>query len=252
MVGIVRNKLQLTKTKTIRRILFDSNFLLKLSIGLNVVLLLGVYSSNITSWTTEHRLNEKLMEWDGGHPLKRQSSHCICRSKDDDCVCTPNLAIDVIIASHDEDNIWMIERSDSTTTVLATMGGFVEVGESVEDAVLRELKEEMNIVLPSPTTDNMRLLGVYSDARRDNRRHTISAVYAIQLPKNHIPKAGDDAKNVIPIPIKDIQTQQSYFADHKTIFMDYYYQKMTSTRQQERRQNYGDFADNIQRSLCII
>ena len=204
------------------------------------------------------------MEWNGGHPLKHKWSHCICSSTNDDCVCTPNLAIDVIIASNDEDNVWMVERSDTTTTVLATMGGFVEVGESVENAVLRELKEEMNIVLPSPT--NMKLLGIYSDPRRDNRRHTISVVYVIQLPSsdkhnNHLPKAGDDAKNVIPISIQDIQTQKSYFADHKTIFMDYYYYykssrisssiQSTSTQlQQQQQRNDGDFANNIQRSLC--
>ena len=131
-------------------------------------------------------------------------------------MCTPNLAIDVVIVSGDDpQTVWLVRRRD--TNLLAVMGGFVETGESTEAAALRELKEEMGVrtVSRAPV-----LLGVYSDPQRDNRRHTVSAVYAIYLNPGEKPKAGDDAKEVFPMNLDDIETHE-YFADHQTILLDY-------------------------------
>ena len=83
-------------------------------------------------------------------------------------MCTPSLAIDLVILSG-TDHVWLVRRKD--TNQLATMGGFVMVGETVEQAVIRELREETGIDLSSGRKPPM-LFGVYSDPRRDNRRHT--------------------------------------------------------------------------------
>jgi 8-oxo-dGTP diphosphatase len=157
------------------------------------------------------------VQWNGGHPAAKQSGTCYCSSSssnDQYCMCTPSLAIDLVIASG-PDHIWLVRRKD--TSQYATMGGFVNVGETVEHAVQRELKEEMGIVLRrgSPI-----LFGVYSDPRRDNRRHTVSAVYAIRLDGTEIPSATDDIKEVRRIPMDDIDNYE-FFADHKAILLDY-------------------------------
>lgn len=69
----------------------------------------------------------------------------------------------------------------------ALPGGFVEVGESVETAALRELQEETGI-----GGRIVRLIGVYSDPKRDPRGHTVSAAFLIR-PRSTRVVGGDDA-----------------------------------------------------------
>mmetsp|Transcript_8102 Transcript_8102/g.17544 ORF Transcript_8102/g.17544 Transcript_8102/m.17544 type:complete len:296 (-) Transcript_8102:60-947(-) len=137
---------------------------------------------------------------------------CWC-SADDWCMCTPSLAIDLILRSGD-DHIWLVRRSD--TGLLALMGGFTEVGETSEETVHRELMEEMGISLDKPPV----LFGVYNDPRRDSRRRTTSIVYIADIPEKSAPEAGDDATNVIRLPISDFDKHE-FFVDHKTIIYDY-------------------------------
>jgi len=141
-----------------------------------------------------------------------QTGSCWC-SADDWCMCTPSLAIDVILRSGDN-HIWCVRRED--TGLLALMGGFTEVGETSEETVHRELQEEMGISLESPPI----LFGVYNDPRRDSRRHTTSVVYVADVPATAVPKAGDDATNVIRMPIEDVD-KYKFFVDHQTIIHDY-------------------------------
>ncbi|KAL3915657.1 MAG: hypothetical protein SGILL_005542 [Bacillariaceae sp.] len=163
-------------------------------------------------------------------------------------MCTPNLAIDLIITSSGKRNngvadyIWLVRRKD--TDQLATMGGFVDTNETVEQAVKRELKEEMDFDLNVAP----RLVGVYSDPRRDNRRRTASAVFAVHVGDDFQPHAGDDAKEVIRISIDDIE-KHAYFSDHRTILLDYRSQLRGQGFQQSTK---GDFAADISRSYCAI
>ena len=70
----------------------------------------------------------------------------------------------------------------------ALPGGFVEVGETVEAAVVRELAEETG--LRGKVT---RLVGVYSDPGRDPRGHTITVVFEVSSPTGS-PRGADDAR----------------------------------------------------------
>lgn len=69
----------------------------------------------------------------------------------------------------------------------ALPGGFVELGERIEDACRRELSEETGL-----NVGKLRLVGVYSDPERDPRGHTCSVAYLSQV-DDAIPTAGDDA-----------------------------------------------------------
>lgn len=142
-----------------------------------------------------------------------KTGSCWC-SGDDYCMCTPALAIDLILTSG-PDHIWLIRRKAGG--LLALMGGFNEVGETVEEASRRELKEEMAIELPEQP---LNLFGVYSDPKRDARKHAVSVVFHIDIPPHIQPTAGDDASEVVRMPLSSV-ADMDMFIDHKTIVEDF-------------------------------
>jgi 8-oxo-dGTP diphosphatase len=96
---------------------------------------------------------------------------------------------------------------------MALPGGFVDIGETVENAVVREMKEEITLDV---TVES--LLGVYSDPSRDSRFHTVSIVYVCKA--YGIPKGADDAKEAFVYNIDSIPYNQLVF-DHSIIIKDY-------------------------------
>ena len=96
---------------------------------------------------------------------------------------------------------------------IALPGGFVDVGEKVEDACLREMKEEISL-----DVEIQSLLGVYSDPKRDQRFHTVSVVYLCKA--YGIPKGADDAKEAMVVKLEDIELDLLVF-DHAKIVQDY-------------------------------
>ncbi|RRS29902.1 MAG: NUDIX hydrolase [Epsilonproteobacteria bacterium (ex Lamellibrachia satsuma)] len=128
---------------------------------------------------------------------------------------TPYLTTDGIIEVHEGDTlkgIVLIERKNEPKG-LALPGGFVDVGERVEDALVREMKEEtgLNVTIS-------RLLGIYSDPARDPRFHTASVVYVARA--EGIPKGGDDAKEAKLYALDTIPFDKLVF-DHARIIRDY-------------------------------
>ena len=128
---------------------------------------------------------------------------------------TPYLATDVIVRVWQGDTfrgIVLIERKNPPVG-LALPGGFVEIGERVEEAAVREMKEEIGLEVKLS-----HLLGVYSDPSRDPRFHVVSVVFVGDA--QGLPKAGSDAKEAKIYRLEDIPLDLLVF-DHKRIILDF-------------------------------
>lgn len=101
---------------------------------------------------------------------------------------TPLLTVDCVVFDR-ADRLLLIQRAfPPFKGRFALPGGFVDVGETVEAAALRELKEETGI-----EGKVIGLIGVYSDPKRDPRGHTVSAAFLIR-PRTTKVQGGDDAR----------------------------------------------------------
>ncbi len=104
---------------------------------------------------------------------------------------TPLLTVDCVVFKGNR--IVLIRRGcEPFKGEYALPGGFVDIGESVEDACIRELKEETGLDVKK---DSLKLIGVYSKPGRDPRRHTVSVAYLGEADLNTL-EAGDDAASV--------------------------------------------------------
>ena len=111
--------------------------------------------------------------------------------------------------------ILLIKRGKSACIgKLALPGGRNEMGELVEQTVVREVKEETGLnVVP------IEILGVYSDPKRDPRGEIISITFICKIVNGSI-KAGDDAAEVDWYSFEDIREEDMAF-DHYKIIQDY-------------------------------
>jgi 8-oxo-dGTP diphosphatase len=100
---------------------------------------------------------------------------------------TPALTVDAVVFDA-QDRLLLIRRKfPPFKGRYALPGGFVEIGETVEKAAARELEEETGL-----KSKSLRLVGIYSDPKRDPRRHTVSVAFLVQTTGKK-PQAGDDA-----------------------------------------------------------
>ncbi len=127
----------------------------------------------------------------------------------------PISTIDAII-HNDKNQILLIKRkNDPFKDQLSLPGGFVNHGEKVEDALKREVIEEVTLNI-----EPLEILGVYSDPGRDPRDHIISIVFICLTMDNLKGKAGDDAAEMYWVYPNELDNYNLAF-DHKMILEDY-------------------------------
>jgi 8-oxo-dGTP diphosphatase len=138
----------------------------------------------------------------------------------------PAPTVDVLIELPDRPGeLVFIERAHEPLG-LALPGGFVDEGEWVADAAVREVKEETGL-----DVELLELFHVYSDPARDKRRHTVSIVFIGRA--KGTPVGGDDAaKAVVCRP--DALPQPLVF-DHPRIVEDYVAYRQRGVRPPPRR-----------------
>ena len=126
---------------------------------------------------------------------------------------TPLLTVDAVILFNKKEDIVLIRRKNPPfKNSYALPGGFVEIGESVEDACIREVYEETNIKVKI-----VKQIGVFSDPKRDPRGHIVTVAYLCKpRTKNEKPKAQDDAAALEIIPLSKIPSLKLAF-DHMQI-----------------------------------
>ena len=127
---------------------------------------------------------------------------------------TPAISVDTIIELTDRPGrpFVLIERKNPPPG-WAIPGGFVDIGETLEHAAVREAAEETGLDVKLQV-----LLGMYSDPARDDRGHTVTAVYIATA--TGTPVGMDDAKNAGVFTLDDLP---DLAFDHAKVLEDYGY-----------------------------
>jgi len=126
----------------------------------------------------------------------------------------PFTTVDAIIEIND--GIVIIKRSNPPFG-WALPGGFVDYGESLEEAIKREAKEETGL-----DVTELKQFHTYSEPKRDPRFHTVGTVFIARAKGK--PQAGDDAASLKVIKSEEL-LKLDYAFDHKKIIQDYIHYK---------------------------
>lgn len=119
-----------------------------------------------------------------------------------------------IILQRDSKILMVRRKKDPFKGQLALPGGFINEGETAEEAARREAIEETTLEV-----EPIEILGVYSDPKRDPRKHIMSTVF-VGIIVGGSDKAGDDAESIEWVELGTIEKQEIAF-DHAQILRDY-------------------------------
>ena len=143
--------------------------------------------------------------------MARQTIRCPKCQTEIEIYRNPIPTVDIIIEL-ERGGIVLIKRKNPPYG-WAIPGGFVDYGESLEEAALREAKEETNLEV-----EDLRQFRAYSDPNRDPRHHTISMVYVAKSKGK--PEACDDALEIGIFTESPLPAEIAF--DHRKILHDYF------------------------------
>ena len=112
----------------------------------------------------------------------------------------PIPTVDVIVVRCSTPMEVLLIRRANPPLGWALPGGFVDEGERIETAAVREALEETGLVVKLDS-----LLHVYSDPARDPRKHTMSVVFTARVPESAVARAGDDAAEVVWVELPHLE-----------------------------------------------
>jgi len=143
--------------------------------------------------------------------MKRRTIQCPRCQNEIEVHQNPIPTVDIIIEIGSK-GIVLINRKNPPYG-WAIPGGFVDYGESFEEAAIREAKEETNLHITL-----VRQFHTYSDPKRDPRHHSVSTVYIAKA--NGIPEAKDDALEIGIFNQSNLPADIAF--DHRSILKDYF------------------------------
>ncbi len=143
---------------------------------------------------------------------RKSRKRCAVCGTEQDVYLNPLPTVDIIIEM-EGGGIVLIKRRNPPRG-WALPGGFVDYGESLEDAARREAKEETGLQV-----ELRRQMHTYSDPARDPRHHTITTVYVARA--SGTPQAADDAEG-IGVFFSQGNLPQPLMFDHEKILADYF------------------------------
>lgn len=136
---------------------------------------------------------------------------------------SPLPTVDIVIqcrTQNEEEGLVLIMRNREPR-MWALPGGFCEYGESLEEAAVREAKEETGLDI-----ELIEQFSTYSDPHRDPRHHSITTVFLARSVGE--PAAGDDAGEAQVFGEMEIPHTLAF--DHKKILDDYFHYQRTGAR----------------------
>ena len=138
----------------------------------------------------------------------------------------PTPTVDVLIELDGTPGTLVFIERKNPPHGFALPGGFVDEGEFVADAAVREAKEETGL-----DVQLVELFHVYSDPTRDSRKHTVSTVFICRAFGE--PTGGDDAARCLVCPPSELPAKLVF--DHAVIVGDYLEYKRTGKRPPPKR-----------------
>ena len=138
----------------------------------------------------------------------------------------PTPTVDILIELDGKPGTLVFIERKNEPVGFALPAGFVDEGEYVANAAIREAKEETGLDI-----ELVELFHVYSDPTRDARKHTVSTVFIARA--SGTPKGGDDAARCLVCAPDELPAKLVF--DHGLIVSDYQTYKRTSKRPPPKR-----------------
>jgi bifunctional NMN adenylyltransferase/nudix hydrolase len=179
-------------------------------------------NSLFNGWTTGYRHNDAIIKcWPTWHAMAKE--HRMINDYRKQWGSGPFITVDAVVVQ--SGHILMIERkSGMGAGKWALPGGFINPHETLQEATIRELREETKLKVPGPVLEGSIVkTKLYDDPHRDERARIITQATLFELREGELPpvKGSDDAKTARWFAINQmLKNKMLIYADHYDIITD--------------------------------